>query len=175
MGSLTGGIGGRWSEKKDRRPGGCFGGGHLVTLLIAGEGGEAKRREEQPDQGRCSHTVDDTAIGTLRPLTFGGEIKGVFGEIHTGAPEGDAFRLQPQALFQTRLAGQTDVAAGAQHPVPGNVSLSIVKGPSHLAGSAGKSGSACDVAVGSHATFRDPGYGAANFFQHGLVTVYGGG
>jgi hypothetical protein len=34
--------------------------------------------------------------------------------------KGDAFVLEPQALFHSRSAAQLDVSAGPHHPVPGD-------------------------------------------------------
>src|SRR5437762_1074529 len=75
----------------------------------------------------------------LRP----GELVFVQFHVHLAAPEGDAFRLQPESLFEGIISAQLDGASGSQHSLPGQGDRAS-QSCYYLAGGARKSGSSCD-------------------------------
>jgi hypothetical protein len=76
-------------------------------------------------------------------------------QIHADALayERDPFVLQSHLLLKARLAGQADLASGAENAMP-RQSADRAQCPHYLSRRAGESGSRCDLAVGRDLTFR---------------------
>jgi hypothetical protein len=86
-------------------------------------------------------------------------------QVHAGTPERDSFRLQPEALLETGLAGQADASASTYDAVPGDLRARVVQGPGDLARTAREPGDSRYLAVGSDFATRDAGNGAADSGQ----------
>src|SRR5438477_2508139 len=97
----------------------------------------------------------------LRP----GELVFVQFHVHLAAPEGDAFRLQPESLFEGIISAQLDGASGAQHSLPGQGDRAS-QSCYYLAGGARKSGSFCDSAIGGDLAARNATDRRQNLLTH---------
>lgn len=71
------------------------------------------------------------------------------------ADELDAFGLEAHALFESVLAGEENLASGADDALPRDSGTGTVEGPCGLTGRAGESGSVSDVSVGGDLALRD--------------------
>jgi hypothetical protein len=84
---------------------------------------------------------------------------------HARSVEGDAFRLEPQPLFQAVFARERDLPFRAYHTMP-RQPAGPSQCPNHLTGAAGKARRARDVAVGRYFASRDFANGVADDFKH---------
>jgi len=84
---------------------------------------------------------------------------------HTGSMEHDAFRFQPNPLFEAVFTRERDFAAGGDHSMPGQPTCASER-PDNLTSTAGETCRARDVAIGGHLAFRYFPNGVTDDFEH---------
>src|SRR3954469_23966164 len=89
---------------------------------------------------------------------------------HALAHESDIFVLQSHLLFESRFAGQADLAASSENAVP-RQSTGRSERPNYLSRSTGKTGCGRDLAVSGNLSFRDLQDDGANFREHALSII----
>ena len=88
---------------------------------------------------------------------------------HSRSVEDDAFRLEPQSLFQTVFTRERDFSFGSHHAMPRQPARRTSERPNHLASATRKAGRASHVAVGGHFAFWNLPNGIADDFEHGVL------
>ncbi len=87
---------------------------------------------------------------------------------HTGSVEGDAFRLESQALFEAVFAWERNLPFRAYNTMP-RQPTGPAQCPNHLTGAPGKASRSRDVAVGGYFALWNFANGVANNVQHGSI------
>ena len=99
-------------------------------------------------------------------LLGGGELVLMLFHPHARSMEDNAFRLQPDSLFEAVFARERDLSFSAHHAVPGQPPRRASERPDYLTSTAWKTRRPRDVAVSRNLAFRYFPNGVANDFKH---------
>ncbi len=121
----------------------------------------------QDDCQRCKATKNQLRLATFSLAGFGLSAEFVLVQVHAHAltAEGDALALQSHLLFEAGFAGQADVAASAENPMP-RKSARRPQRPNDLASCAGKSGRGGDLAIGGDLALGNRQNDSADLGEH---------